>query len=171
MKDVLVVIDMQKDFIDGALGSNEAQQIVDNVNARIREYRNNGKEIIYTADTHDIDYLTSREGRELPVEHCIAGTSGHEIVVDVCGKVFNKPTFGSVELGEYVKDNCQEKAFEIVGVCTDICVISNAVIIRSFLPESDIFVNSKLCAGVTPKTHDNAISAMKMLQIKDICEE
>lgn len=170
MKDVLVVIDMQKDFIDGALGSAEAQLIVDDVNNRIRQYQENGREIIYTADTHEFDYLNSREGKALPVEHCIKGSEGHEIAVDVFGKVFEKNTFGSVALGEYVKDNCQGKSFEIIGVCTDICVISNAVIIRSFLPESEIVVNSQLCAGVSPQTHANAIAAMEMLQVQD-CQE
>ena len=167
MSKVLVVVDMQKDFIDGALGTSEAVAIVPNVRKKIESFDG---EVVFTLDTHNADYLTTREGRNLPVEHCIKGTSGWELdekLKDLADgkRIFEKPTFGSVELAEFVR----EKGFdyiELVGLCTDICVISNAMLIKAYLPEADVLVDASCCAGVTPESHNNALSAMKMCQIE-----
>ena len=166
---VLVVVDMQNDFIDQALGTKEAVGIVDNVAAKINGF--DGL-VIYTKDTHSEKYLETQEGRNLPVEHCIKGSEGWEISpaipVKSGARIFEKPTFGSKELGEYLKklaeDNDVEE-IEVIGLCTDICVISNALLIKAFLPEVKITVDSKCCAGVTPQSHENALEAMKMCQI------
>lgn len=166
---VLVVVDMQNDFIDGALGTKEAVGIVDNVAKKINGFDG---EVIYTKDTHHDDYLKTQEGKNLPVEHCIRGSEGWqispELPVSGDAKVFEKPTFGSRELGEYLaklsSDNDIEE-IEVIGLCTDICVISNALLIKAFLPEVKITVDSTCCAGVTPASHANALEAMKMCQI------
>ncbi len=167
---VLIVVDMQNDFIDGSLGTEEACAIVDQVAAKIKSY--DGK-IIYTRDTHQRDYLNTQEGKNLPVEHCIEGSKGWEISdklpVSDDAKIINKPTFGSKELGEYLCElNETEKIeeVELIGLCTDICVISNALLIKAFLPQVPICVDPKCCAGVTPESHDTALEAMKMCQIK-----
>lgn len=169
---ILAVIDMQKDFIDGALGTAEAEAIVPAVRERIEAYRKAGDLVLFTRDTHKENYLSTREGQNLPVVHCVEGTPGWEIdprlpVED--SPVFNKPTFGSVELGEYVaalvKENKAESV-ELVGLCTDICVISNAMVIRAFAPELSIQVNSACCAGVTPKSHEQALGAMAACQVQ-----
>ena len=172
---VLVVVDMQNDFIDQALGTKEAVAIVDNVAKKISAF--DGK-VIYTQDTHAPDYLQTQEGRNLPVEHCIRGSEGWKISsalnVDAKAVIFEKPTFGSVELGEYLRKLSQESAIdtiEVIGLCTDICVISNALLIKAFLPEVPISVDASCCAGVTPESHKNALSAMKMCQIKVTNEE
>ena len=172
---VLVVVDMQNDFIDQALGTKEAVAIVDNVAKKIGAF--DGK-VIYTQDTHAPDYLQTQEGRNLPVEHCIRGSEGWKISsalnVDAKAVIFEKPTFGSVELGEYLRKLSQESAIdtiEVIGLCTDICVISNALLIKAFLPEVPISVDASCCAGVTPESHRNALSAMKMCQIKVTNEE
>lgn len=166
---VLVVVDMQNDFIDGALGTKEAVAIVDNVAAKIENH--NGP-VIYTKDTHGTDYGKTQEGKNLPVEHCIEGSEGWKISsklpVDKDAKIINKPTFGSKELGMYLEDlNEKEKIeeIEVIGLCTDICVISNALLIKAFLPEVPISVDPSCCAGVTPESHETALAAMKMCQI------
>ena len=167
-KRVLLVIDMQNDFIDGALKNTEAMAIIDNVNAKIAEYRNAGDIVVFTRDTHNEDYLNTVEGKNLPVPHCIKGTEGWKISskIDVCDdKIIDKPTFGSLELADYV-DTLDIDEIELIGVCTDICVISNAMIIKARFPEKEISVDSACCAGVTPKTHNNALEAMKMCHIK-----
>ena len=150
---VLIVVDMQNDFIDQALGTKEAVGIVENVAKKIKGF--DGK-VIYTKDTHPENYLETQEGKNLPVKHCVKGSEGWQISAILPVKeddtVIEKPTFGSVELGVY-------------GLCTDICVISNALLIKAFLPEVKISVDASCCAGVTPESHKNALEAMKMCQI------
>lgn len=164
----LVVIDMQNDFIDGSLGTKEAVMIVDKVKEEIDLFRKNGDTVLFTRDTHFENYLSSAEGKNLPVVHCIKGTKGWEISEKLSVKdsmVFDKPTFGSVELAGYLrKENPDE--IEIVGLCTDICVISNALLLKAYLPETPIVVKEALCAGVTPESHIRALESMKMCQIQ-----
>ena len=169
---ILVVVDMQNDFIDQALGTKEAVDIVDNVAAKIKEFE--GK-VIYTKDTHQDNYLDTQEGKNLPVTHCIKGSEGWEISDKLPVKsdavIFEKPAFGSKELGIYLEDLAKDndiEEIELIGLCTDICVISNALLIKAFLPEVKITVDSKCCAGVTPESHKNALEAMKMCQINII---
>ena len=162
MKKTLIVIDMQKDFIDGALGTKEAVAIVENVKKKIAEYQENGDEIIFTRDTHQKDYLNTNEGRYLPVEHCIEGTEGWQIQqgLEVPEAIYiNKPTFGYLNWKEY---NLEE--VEIIGLCTDICVVSNALIIKATYPEIKVTVDASCCAGVTPESHTAALTTMKMCQ-------
>ncbi|MDE7435944.1 MAG: cysteine hydrolase [Lachnospiraceae bacterium] len=166
----LVVVDMQKDFIDGTLGTKEAVAIVSNVVKKIEEYRNCGDQIIFTRDTHQKNYLDTQEGKNLPVEHCIEGTDGwqiaKELVVTPEDIVINKVTFGHV----WNKDMIAGEEIELIGLCTDICVISNALGLKAVLPETPIKVDASCCAGVTPQSHVNALEAMKMCQIKVIGE-
>jgi len=169
MQKILVVVDMQNDFIDGALGTKEAVAIVPNVKAKIESF--DGK-VIFTRDTHPESYLDSQEGRNLPVSHCIKGSDGWQISPELIGfckdEPIDKPTFGSVELGELLKKENDAEEIEsitFIGLCTDICVISNAMIAKAFLPEVKIIVDAACCAGVSPETHKNALSAMKICQI------
>ena len=168
MNKLLIVVDMQNDFIDGVLGTIEAQNIVADVDKYVREFDG---DVFFTQDTHFKDYMDTQEGRNLPVPHCIRGTDGWKITdkiyMPMGSKVFEKTTFGSVELGEYVQRNDYNEIY-ICGVCTDICVISNALLIKAFCPETPIKVIENLCAGVTVETHNNAINAMKMCQIEVI---
>lgn len=166
----LIVVDMQNDFVTGSLGTNEAKLIVQNVKQKIKEYQNNGDAIIFTRDTHNTNYLETQEGINLPVKHCIQGSGGWNIVdnLDDCSncKYINKDSFGWTHW-----DNFSERdEIEIVGLCTDICVISNAIILKSMFPETPIIVNANCCAGVTPDSHKNALNAMRMCQIKIIGE-
>ena len=166
---VLCVIDMQNDFIDGALGTSETVAIVENVEDKIKEYRKNGDTVIFTRDTHYENYMETSEGRKLPVPHCIKDTLGWQIsdkleVGD--STVIDKPTFGSVELSDYIANLNDVEEVEFVGLCTDICVISNVLLLKAKLPEVTIRVDSSCCAGVTPETHRNALEAMKMCQIE-----
>ena len=165
---LLIVIDMQNDFIDGSLGTKEAVAIVPNVADKIKKYRSENNLVVFTRDTHQKNYLQTQEGKNLPVEHCIEGSYGWQISdrLDVGGsKVFNKPSFGSLELADYVASLEGLEEIEIIGLCTDICVISNAFILKAKLPEIKISVDSSCCAGVNPQSHENALSAMKMCQI------
>lgn len=169
MKKILVVVDMQNDFIDGSLGTKEAVEITDKVTEKIKAFDG---EVVFTLDTHSSIYLLTQEGKNLPVEHCVKGTEGWELnekIKDLATdcKIFEKPTFGSVELANFIADGGY-KEVEIIGLCTDICVISNALLIKAYLPEVKITVDSSCCAGVTPESHDNALSAMKMCQINII---
>lgn len=166
---ILVVVDMQNDFIDGALGTAEAVAIVPNVAEKIRGFE--GK-VIFTRDTHTADYLSTQEGRNLPVEHCVEGTDGWQIcpqLRDFCKDApIDKPTFGSTELGEKLRsinDETPVESITFVGLCTDICVISNAMIAKAALPEVPVTVDAACCAGVTPDSHRQALGAMKMCQI------
>ena len=164
---ILVVVDMQKDFIDGALGTPEACAIVPHVIEKIKEYERDGGKIIFTKDTHLDDYLETREGRMLPVKHCIKGTEGHDIPPEILRghtTVFEKLTFGSLDLALYL-EGLDFDEVELVGLCTDICVVSNALLIKARFPEREVTVDSSCCAGVTPATHDAALTTMKMCQI------
>ncbi|MCH4193076.1 MAG: cysteine hydrolase [Butyrivibrio sp.] len=171
MKKILVVVDMQNDFIDGALGTKEASAVVPRVISKIHGY---SQDCIYaTRDTHQEDYLETQEGQNLPVRHCIEGTKGWEIRREIADAmpgavIINKPTFGSVILAqELMERNQREKVeVELVGLCTDICVISNALLIKALLPEVRISVDPKCCAGVTPQSHEAALEAMKSCQIQ-----
>lgn len=168
MKKTLIVIDMQNDFIDGALGTKEAQAIISNVNKKIEEYKSRGDEIIFTRDTHPVTYLDTNEGKHLPVPHCILGTNGWHIADEIevpTANIIDKPTFGYMGWGEYWFEE-----IEIIGLCTDICVVSNALILKATFPESDITVDASCCAGVTPEKHAAALEVMKSCQINVIGE-
>ena len=173
MSKILIVIDMQNDFIDGALGTNEAVAIVPKVRNKIQEYKLNNNAVIYTRDTHADNYLQTQEGINLPVPHCIKDTYGWQVskeLMDDSMTVIDKPTFGSTVLAEMLKNHFKCTEVELIGLCTDICVISNALLIKAHLPEVKITVDASCCAGVTPKSHRNALTAMKMCQISIINE-
>lgn len=163
MKKTLIVVDMQNDFIDMALGTKEAVDIVPAVRAKIEEYVKNGDEIIFTRDTHQENYLDTPEGKMLPVPHCIQGTKGWEIAeglyVEGC-KIIDKPNFGWPNW----REECLEDV-ELVGLCTDICVVSNALIIKAMFPDANVSVDKNCCAGVTPESHNAALVTMQMCQI------
>ena len=170
MRNILIVVDMQNDFIDGALGTPEAVAIVENVKSKIREY--DTKDIFVTMDTHEADYLNTQEGRNLPVEHCIRGTEGWQIRPDIAellvdAVVYEKPTFGSVKLAEDIAKiaSREEIEIEIIGLCTDICVVSNALLLKANMPEVTITVDPSCCAGVTPESHEAALKTMQMCQV------
>lgn len=168
MKKTLIVVDMQNDFIDGSLGTEEAQAIVENVRRKIKEYQETGGEIIFTRDTHTKDYLNTNEGKHLPVEHCIFGTEGWKIADGLevpNAKYVDKPSFGFTSWEDY---NLEE--VELVGLCTDICVVSNALIIKAVYPEINVTVDAACCAGVTPETHKAALETMKMCQVNVVGE-
>lgn len=175
MRKILLVIDMQNDFIDGSLGTKEAEAIVGNVEAKIRKY--DRKDVFATRDTHYAGYLSTQEGKNLPVEHCIRGTAGWAIRDSIAtlidgGNVIDKPTFGSTALAEKVKaiaeENGGEIEVELCGLCTDICVVSNALLIKAAVPEIPITVDSSCCAGVTPAKHEAALETMRSCQIRVI---
>ena len=170
MKNVLIVIDMQKDFVDGSLGTKEALGISEKLTDYVKSFDG---DIIFTRDTHAENYMQTSEGKNLPVPHCIKGTPGHELYGDLkelsrSRTVIDKPTFGSRVLAQMLYDeNSKEKIEKItlIGVCTDICVISNALCIKAFLPETKISVISNLCAGTTPENHAKALDVMRCCQI------
>lgn len=167
MKKILIVVDMQKDFINGSLGTKEAQDIVPKVMEKIKAYKDAGDEVVFTLDTHYDDYMDTLEGKNLPVLHCIKGTEGWELQEELDGfegKRFEKVTFGSVDLAHYAASGGYDQV-ELVGLCTDICVISNAMLLKASMPNTPILVDSSCCAGVTPESHNNALEAMKMCQI------
>ena len=173
MRKLLVVVDMQNDFIDGALGTKEAEAIVENVKAKIAAYE--PENVFATRDTHEVNYMETSEGRHLPVEHCIRGTKGWEIREDIAAvmpkaHVIDKPTFGSVELAGIIREigEKEEIEIELIGLCTDICVVSNALLLKANMPEVKISVDSACCAGVTPQSHDAALTTMRMCQIEVI---
>lgn len=170
---VFIVIDMQNDFISGALGNPETLAVVEPMAERVKEVIAEGTEILYTLDTHFENYSDTQEGRNLPVPHCIKGTEGHKLIPELReiindeSRAVEKIIFGSKELPQRVMDKCGgvPDEIELAGVCTDICVISNAMILKAFFPETKIIVNSRCCAGVTPESHNRALEAMKMCQI------
>lgn len=169
MKNYLIVVDMQNDFIDGALGTPEAVAIVEKVAGKIRDFDG---EVIFTRDTHQPDYLDTQEGKMLPVVHCVEGSEGWHIRDGLeairPAMVLDKPTFGSAELGAVMAEREWDEGvgeITLIGLCTDICVISNALLLKAFLPEVPIRVDASCCAGVTPESHRNALAAMKMCQI------
>lgn len=167
MHKAIVVVDMQNDFIDGALGTPEAQEMLPRLVAKLTGEQ--GTAFIFTMDTHVADYLATQEGQKLPVEHCIRGTGGWQIAeplqpfVREAAAVVEKPTFGATNLPAILADYDE---IEFVGLCTDICVISNALIAKAFHPEKRISVDASCCAGVTPESHRNALAAMRMCQVE-----
>ncbi len=166
MKKTLIVVDMQKDFIDGALGTKEAVAIVAPVQQKIAQYRERGDEIIFTRDTHQADYLTTNEGKHLPVEHCIQGTDGWQLWNGLAGEedmIIDKPTFGYTGWKDFTFESV-----ELVGLCTDICVVSNALMLKALFPEIQVRVDASCCAGVTPESHAAALTTMKMCQVEVI---
>ncbi len=172
-KRLVVVVDMQKDFIDGALGSAQAVKIVDNCKNRLKKAVADGDTVIFTRDTHSEDYMQTEEGKNLPVVHCIKDSAGWEIDSALTefistAKVFDKETFGSRNLGEAAAElvnSGEVDSVELFGLCTDICVISNALLIKAFCPNTPIYVDASCSAGVTPESHDIAIKAMESCQI------
>mgnify|MGYP000661144019 CR=1 FL=1 len=177
MQDILIVVDMQNDFIDGALGTAEAVAIVPKVVEKVKGFKGT---VIFTRDTHGENYMQTQEGRNLPVPHCIRDTPGWALepeIAQTCARgmmSFEKPTFGSTALCEYVCTLAAEKGavagkgfhVELCGVCTDICVVSNALLIKAALPEADLTVNGALCAGVTPQKHEAALETMRSCQVE-----
>lgn len=172
MKKILVVVDVQNDFVDGALGTAEAVTIIPNVVKKINEFDG---EIFVTYDTHFENYMETSEGKKLPVPHCIKGTDGwklnEEVAKALVGKNYTeieKVTFGSVDLPESIRKATDGEAFsvEMIGLCTDICVVSNALILKANYPEMEVIVDASCCAGVTPESHNAALTTMKMCQIE-----
>jgi len=171
MRKLLLVIDMQNDFIDGALGTPEAEAIVDRVAEEIGRYP--ARDVIATRDTHPENYLETQEGRNLPVVHCVKGTPGWELHPKIAAalgdaEVVDKPTFGSRELAERLARMAETEGLDVtlVGLCTDICVVSNALLVKAFLPETPVRVIEACCAGVTPESHKAALDTMRMCQIQ-----
>lgn len=172
MRKVLIVVDMQNDFIDGALGTAEAVAIVENVKKKIRSYP--ATDVVATMDTHDVNYLRTQEGKNLPVEHCIRGSDGWKIRPDIAEllkdeKIYEKPTFGSLQLAEDLRRLTEISngiELELVGLCTDICVVSNALLLKAVMPEVKITVDASCCAGVTPEKHKAALETMRSCQIQ-----
>ncbi len=167
---LLIVVDMQKDFVEGVLGTAEAVAILPAVKAKIEAFDG---AVWYTRDTHGADYLETQEGRNLPVPHCIEGSEGWQIHPALaglpCDRVIDKPTFGSLALAELLAEAHKATPWEsitLIGLCTDICVISNAMLIKAALPEVPLTVDAACCAGVTPASHKTALEAMKMCQIR-----
>lgn len=168
MKRLLVVVDMQNDFVTGSLGTKEAQAIVENVVKKVKAAKEAGTDIIFTRDTHGADYLQTQEGKKLPAEHCIKGTKGWEIIDELTSyavHVIDKPTFGSTELAHLAVENAYDE-IELIGLCTDICVVSNALILKAFLPEAKVKADASCCAGVTPESHEAALQTMSMCQVE-----
>ena len=171
MKKILIAVDMQNDFIDGALGSGEAIAIVDNAIKKIEDFDG---DIIVTYDTHPKNYMELQEGKNLPIPHCIKGTEGWELNSEISGalskksfKGIEKPTFGSLYLCEYIRENYDplDIEIELIGLCTDICVVSNALLLKACFTETKISVDADCCAGVTPESHEAALTTMRMCQI------
>ena len=171
MKKILVVVDMQNDFIDGALGTPEAVAILPYVKEKIESFDG---EVLFTRDTHAENYMDTQEGRNLPVPHCIKGTAGWEIRAELDAlrrtEAIDKLTFGSRDLVDVLAREGEIESITFVGLCTDICVISNAMVVKAFYPEIPLIVDARGCAGVTPESHARALEAMKMCQIKVVNE-
>ena len=172
MKKVLVVVDMQKDFVDGALGTKEAVAIVDAVVEKVKTFDG---EVIFTRDTHFDNYMETQEGANLPVPHCVKDTEGWDLIPELKAfceemkcKVYDKPTFGSTELAADLKalyDAGELESVELIGICTDICVVSNALLIKAFMTELPVSLDSSCCAGVTPEKHESALETMRSCQV------
>ena len=172
MNKLLVVVDMQNDFLTGSLGSAHAQGIVQNVKEKIEDFKKSGYKVLFTRDTHWENYLSTQEGKFLPVVHCVEGTEGHMISSELCTDgcdIFNKPNFGSLELGKKVAEGDYDEV-ELCGLCTDICVVSNALILKAQLPETTVTVDARCCAGVTEESHKAALFTMKMCQVNVVGE-
>ena len=176
MKQFLIVVDIQKDFVDGALGTKEAAAILPAAAARIRECRKAGYTVIATLDTHGENYPASAEGKKLPVPHCIRGTEGWQLHPAVAEALegcllLEKPTFGSVRLPQVIREQMagdEDFSMELIGLCTDICVVSNALILKARFPEADLKVDASCCAGVTVEKHLAALETMRSCQIEVI---
>ena len=171
MRKILIVIDMQNDFIDAALGTKEAVAIVEKVKEKIRSFE--ASDVIATMDTHGEDYMQTQEGKYLPVPHCIKGSDGWKIRPDIAelleeAKIYEKPSFGSTALAEDLKElsGKEEIELELIGLCTDICVVSNALLLKAMMPEVQISVDASCCAGVTPEKHEAALETMRSCQIR-----
>ena len=174
MRNILIVVDMQKDFVTGALASAEAQAILPKVKEKIEVYDRAGKEIIFTRDTHGEDYMQTNEGKHLPVPHCIKGTDGWQICAELTDgitseyKTVDKPTFGFLGWKEVLASETTDGSdldIEMIGVCTDICVVSNALILKALYPEATVCVDAGCCAGVTPEAHAAALVTMRACQV------
>jgi nicotinamidase-related amidase len=173
MQKLLIVVDMQNDFVSGSLGSAEAKAAATNAARRIEAFSG---EIFITKDTHSEEYLSTQEGGKLPVIHCVAGTPGHELCPELAGigkladaRVFEKGAFGSVDLAKAVAEEYAGGRIggaELIGLCTDICVVSNALLIKAFAPELPVSVDASCCAGVTPEKHRAALETMRSCQIE-----
>ena len=170
MRKLLIVIDMQNDFIDAALGTKEAVAIVDAVKEKIRSYP--AENVIATMDTHAENYLKTQEGRNLPVVHCVKGTDGLQIRPEIASllkgaKIYEKPTFGSTAMAADLREESEKEEIELelIGLCTDICVVSNALLLKASMPEVKITVDAACCAGVTPEKHAAALETMRSCQI------
>ena len=165
----LIVVDMQVDFISGSLGSEAAQRIVPYVLDKVKGFDGT---VIFTRDTHGEDYLASQEGKKLPVKHCIKGSDGWQICRELesyAETVVDKVTFGSVDLPRVIREKDAEvESIELCGLCTDICVISNAILLKAAFPETEMLVDAKACAGVTEESHRTALSSMRAVQIEVI---
>lgn len=166
VKRLIVVVDMQHDFVDGALGTPEAVRILPAVRTLVEEWQG---DVAYTQDTHGADYAATQEGKFLPVPHCIQGTYGWEIVPELrtgkSARIFEKGTFGSVALAEYAKEYDE---VALCGVCTDICVVSNALLIKAFSPETVIYCVADACAGTSPAAHEAALATMRCCQVQTV---
>lgn len=171
MRKILVVVDMQKDFIDGALGFDGADRVIPGIAAKIKEFEEAGDEVVYTLDTHFENYMETQEGKNLPVPHCIKGTDGWSLCDElkallVDKKGFEKPTFGSMELACYLKENAADiSSIEVCGLVSNICVVSNAVIAKAACPEAEIIVDSSLTASFAPDLHQATMDVLKGLQV------
>ena len=170
----LIVIDMQNDFVTGSLGSEQAQAIVSNVKQKVAEFGERGDVVVFTRDTHDANYLDTFEGKNLPVEHCIKGTEGWEIIDDLqplakeANAIIDKPTFGSFDLIDFLEPRVQKgdiQEIELCGLCTDICVVSNALLLRAKFHETPIAIDASCCAGVTQESHESALQTLRSCQI------
>ena len=168
----MIVVDMQKDFVDGALGTAEAAAIVERAAEKIRRFDG---DCIATLDTHDESYLQTAEGKNLPVPHCIRGTEGWRLdpaieaaLREKKSSLLEKPTFGSMELPRLIaeKYDINDLSVELIGVCTDICVVTNALLLKTAFPELPVTVDSTCCAGVTPEKHEAALETMRSCQIE-----
>lgn len=176
MNSCLVIVDYQNDFVNGSLGFNEAKKLERNIVNKMNEYRENGADIIFTLDTHYSDYLTTQEGRMLPIEHCISGTDGHRLYGEVgrtktvSDKTFEKNTFGCEKLYEHFKRN-KYQSIDLVGVVTNICVIANAILAKTALPKAHIAVDAACTASNNRELHNAALRVMESLQIKILNRE
>lgn len=179
MRNILIVIDMQNDFVTGALGSQDAQNILQNVRTKIETSMAQKVEVIFTRDTHGEDYMQTNEGKHLPVPHCIKGTEGWQICsqltegLPMTCQVIDKPTFGYVDWKNIIQSpnaDGKDLQIELVGVCTDICVVSNALILKALYPEADVSVDAGCCAGVTKESHEAALRTMKSCQVEVLNE-
>ncbi|MBO4635778.1 MAG: cysteine hydrolase [Clostridiales bacterium] len=174
MKKLLIVVDMQKDFVDGALGFDGAEKVIPGIRKRIDEYLSNGDIVVYTLDTHHGDYMETQEGSNLPVPHCIEGSEGYELVPELSDvllgcRAFKKPTFGSLDLGNYI-DSIKEdlESIELCGLVSNICVLSNAVVAKAAAPEAVIIVDTALTAAFDPKLGEDLWGILQGIQIRVI---